>query len=187
MKKTIALICALATTSAMAANNFANQKGVFGGIDYTYYDGVGDNSNQYANAYGVTIGGAPLSWLNLDLRTQFTTVNLGTDDGFLNDVLKFNGYTATNNQLELGATPFWGINNNWGVYGRVALGQTWVSDLTDFTYGSIEPGVYVKPYGQVNNTSINLGYRYRNSFDNNIDYATNSVVLGGEYAFIDRY
>jgi hypothetical protein len=86
----------------------------------------------------------------------------------------------------LAAIPYYGISNTWGVYGRAALGQNWADNLTDFTYGSVEPGVYFKPYGQKNAAQVNVGYRFRGSFDNNIQYNTNSAILGGEYAFNNR-
>ena len=182
MKKIIALTLALMATSALAAENLANRTGVFGGVDYNYLSGVGKNSDESANGYGLTLGGSPLKWLDLELRNEFSMINLGGDSSFLD----FSGYTASNNQLEGAATAYYGINNVFGVYGRAAVGQNWADNLTDFTYGSIEPGVYFTPKGQRDNSKINLGYRYRGSFDNDVAYNTNSVVLGGEYAFNDR-
>lgn len=182
MKKIIALTLALMSTASLATENFANRTGVFGSVDYNYLSGVGKNSDESANGYGLTLGGSPLKWLDLELRNEFSMINLGSDSNFLD----FNSYTASNNQLEGAGTAYYGVNTMFGVYGRVAIGQNWADNLTDFTYGSVEPGVYFTPKGSRNNSEINLGYRYRGSFDNAVAYDTSSFILGGEYAFNDR-
>lgn len=186
MKKIIALTMTLTTLPVMAVENYAAQSGVYGGVNYTYQSGIGDNSGESSNGYGLTLGGSPLKWLDLEVKSEFSTINLNDDNSTFNNFLKFDGYTATNNQLEAAAVPYYGVNNIWGLYARGAIGQNWANNLTDFTYGSIEPGVYFAPKGQKNPTRINVGYRYRGSFDNDVNYNTNSAILKGEYAFNDR-
>ncbi len=160
MKKTIATAVLLTASSAALANY-----GAFGGAGYSYYDGFGKNSNTDANAYTVQLGTKINNNLSVDGLTEFKD---------------FTDSNAIGNRLEFGITPHMPVYDNFGVYGRLAIGQNWFSDIatTDFTYGSVEPGAFYN-FGQ---GTVNLGYRFRDSFDN-IPYETNSLVMGGEYKF----
>jgi len=158
MKTTIIAAALLSASSAVSANY-----GAFGGVNYSYYDGVGDMSGVDANAYSVQLGAKIIDGLRVDGLTEFKD---------------FDESTVIANRLEIGLTPYTKVYEDFGIYGRLALGQNWVSGLgeTDFGYGSVEPGVFYD-FGQ---GTVNLGYRFRDSFDD-IPYETNSVVLAGEY------
>ena len=163
MIKQVLLITALTTTSAYA--------GMFGNIDYTYYDGVGDSSGYDANAYSLNLGGkvydTKLDSVTLDVRTEFQ------------DIVDTN---ASVNQLEGGANYQYNYSNAWGFYGRLGLGNNWVNDIgkNDFAYYSLEPGVKWYPNS---NSSVGLAYRFRDSFDTADEYQTSTFRLNGEYSF----
>ena len=159
MKKVTLAALLLSVSSFAAAEN-----GTFGGIKYSYYDGVGDSSGIDANAYSVQLGAKIIDGLVVDGITEFK---------------EFDDVNVNQNRLEIGLTPSTKVYDDFGIYGRLALGQNWLSGIgtEDFSYGSIEPGMFYD-FGQGN---VNLGYRYRDSFDDKYLYQTNSVVFGGEY------
>ena len=123
-------------------------RGAFGGVNYSYYDGVGDMSGVDANAYSVHLGAKIIDGLRVDGLTEFKD---------------FDESTVIANRLEIGLTPYTKVYEDFGIYGRLALGQNCVSGLgeTDFGYGSVEPGVFYD-FGQ---GTVNLGYRFRDSFE----------------------
>ncbi len=168
MNKT--LICATIASALFVTQASANI-GAYGGLGYSYYGGAGDDSGIDSNAFNFKLGTRFTDYLDGEIFTEFQDV---TD------------YDFTKNQLEVALVPHMSVANGFGVYGRVGLGNNWLSGPVsdNFTYGSIEPGVYYKPFGETNPSKVSLGYRYRNSFDtdNLMKYETNSALLGGEYA-----
>lgn len=180
LSSVLALTASLAVSVAVASNT-AQRDGVFATFEYAYSSGVGEFSDASANGYALSVGGSPLSWLDLELKNEFTTASL--EQG---SVFDFGEFSDTLNQLEGSAKAYYGINNNFGLFTRAAVGQAWVSGASDFTYGSIEPGVYYAPFGQSNPTNISVSYRYRDSFNDNIEFRTNSGLLTGEYAINSR-
>lgn len=158
-----ALLLTMLTTPAYA--------GMFGNIDYTYYDGVGDSSGYDANGYSVNFGGKVYNTkqdsVTLDVRSEFQDIE---------------DTNVSVNQLEGGANYQYNINNNWEVYGRLGLGNNWLNDIgkESFSYYSLEPGVKWYPNG---NSSIGLAYRFRDSFDTVDKYQTSTFRLNGEYSF----
>ncbi len=144
--------------------------GMFGNIDYTYYDGVGDSSGYDANGYSVNFGGKVYNTkqdsLTLDVKSEFIDIT-DTDSSVT--------------QLEGGANYQYNINNDFGVYGRLGLGNNWLSDIkeNDFTYYSLEPGVKWYPNDK---SAVGLAYRFRDSFDTADEYQTSTFKLNGEYS-----
>jgi hypothetical protein len=166
------LICATAISALLSTSAIA-KIGAYGGLGYSYYSGSGDSSGIDANAYDLKLGTQVNTNLDVEIKTEFQDIT---------------EYDLNNNQLEVALVPHLAIpsvTNGFGIYGRVGLGYNWLSGKTqvneDFSYGSIEPGVYYKFFGETNPSRVSLGYRYRNSFDDT-KYETNSAVLGGEYA-----
>ena len=105
-----ALLLTMLTTPAYA--------GIFGNIDYTYYDGVGKTSDYNASGYSVNFGGdvykSKQDSVTLDVKSEFVDIN------------------DTNNsttQLEGGANYQYKVNNEFGVYGRLGVGNNWVSTI----------------------------------------------------------
>lgn len=169
---------ALVVSSSGFAENKASQRiGAFGEFDYTYQS---SDSDQTSNGFGLKFGYTPFSWLDLDLASSFMVHDYKGERG----LLAFDNYDLTTQSLEAGARGSYGIGDTYGVYGRVALGQTWVSDIDEFAYGSFEPGLYWKPFGSTSATRVDLGYRYSNSFNDNDQLESDSLVLGGEYEVI---
>lgn len=158
-----ALLLTMLTTPAYA--------GIFGNIDYTYYDGVGKNSDYNASGYSVNFGGdvykTKQESVTLDVRSEFQDIE---------------DTNVSVNQLEGGANYQYNINNNWEVYGRLGLGNNWLNDIgkESFSYYSLEPGVKWYPNS---NSSVGLAYRFRDSFDNVDEYQTSTFRLNGEYSF----
>ena len=167
MKKLSAFVAAVSlfVSGAALSENLATQPtGYWVNLGYQYQDNTSDLLTE-SNQYQIGAGYTPYEWLELGLTTK---------NVMSKDVLDYN-------QLEGSATGYYGFTDMVGAYGRGELGQTWTS-VDDFSYGAIGVGGYIKPYGPTSNTQIQLGYRYRDSF-NDVDYATNSLVLGAEYAF----
>ncbi len=166
------LICATAISALLITPAVANI-GAYGGLGYSYYSGAGDSSGIDTNAINFQLGSKIVDYLDAEVKTEFQDTN---------------DYDLNNNQLEVALVPHLAlpsVSNGFGIYGRVGLGYNWLSGKLanqDFSYGSVEPGVYYKFFGETNPTKVSLGYRYRNSFDDT-KYETNSAVLGGEYAF----
>ena len=167
------LICATVASALFATQAIANI-GAYAGLGYSYYSGSGDDSGIDSNAFNFKLGTRFTDYLDGEVTTEFQDVN---------------DYDFTKNQLEVALTPHMAlpsVANGFGIYGRVGLGNNWLSGAVsdNFTYGSVEPGVYYKFFGESNPTKVSLGYRYRNSFDtdNVMKYETNSALLGGEYA-----
>lgn len=169
MIKQLVLITTLAATALTASTPiFAD---IFGNIDYNYYDGVGKTSDYDANGYSVNFGGkvykSKLDSVTLDVKSEFIDIN-DTDNSVT--------------QLEGGANYQYNLNNDFGLYGRVGLGNNWVSEdtKTDFVYYSLEPGVKWYPN---DNSAVGLAYRFRDSFDTADEYQTSTFRLNGEYSF----
>jgi hypothetical protein len=183
MKTSIATLFAVSTLTAsiaLAENNASQAIGAYGEFDYTYQYGH-DSSDQTTNGFGLKFGYSPTRWLDLDLSSTFTMMDFQGERG----LLTFDNYDLTTQTLEAGVRGSYGITDTYGVYSRATLGQMWVSDLDDFTYGSIEPGVYWKPFGEQASTRFDLGYRYRDSFESSgVNFESNSLVIGGEYEVI---
>lgn len=173
-------VSTLTSSIALAENKASQQIGAYGEFDYTYQYGH-DSSDQTTNGFGLKFGYSPTRWFDLDLSSSFTMMDFQGERG----LLTFDNYDLSTQTLEGGARGSYGIGDTYGVYSRVALGQTWTSDIDDFTYGSIESGVYWKPFSEQAPTRFDLGYRYRDSFDSSdVDFESNSLVLGGEYEVI---
>lgn len=171
MKKlTIAGAIAVALSSMPAmSENFASQPIGFNiDLNYQYQDNM-DHSLDETNQYGFGAGYTPYNWLELDLRTDTVIGDNRLDS----------------NRLEGSATVYYGFTDMFGAYGQADLGQLWTNS-DDFAYGAVGVGGYLKPYGPTSNTQIKLGYRYRDSFDD-VDYETNSLVLGAEYAITNAH
>lgn len=159
----LGMSCVLMTATVMADENFASQPvGYNTGITYSYLDNHRDVSD--TNSYGFKFGYTPENWAEFDVSTSSVI-----DDN-----------TVNSNQLQGSATLYYGFSPEFGTYGRGELGQRWATD-TDFSYGSIGAGLYLKPDGEYSNTQIKMGYRYRDSFENDVDFESHSFVLGGEY------
>jgi len=156
------------TTALISTPIYAN---IFTGADYTYYSGVGKNSAYSANAYSLNFGGkvydSKLDSVTLDLRTEYQDIT-DTDTSV--------------NQLEGGASYLYNLNSDWGIGGRIGLGNNWVSNITktDFQYYSVQPEVKYYPS---KDSSVGVAYRFRDSFDTEDNYQTNAFRLNGEYAF----
>lgn len=174
-------VSTLTSSIALAENKASQQIGAYGEFDYTYQYGH-DSSDQTTNGFGLKFGYSPTRWLDLDISSSFTMMDFQGERG----LLTFDNYDLNTQTLEAGARGSYGIGDTYGVYSRVALGQSWVSNIIDFSYGSIESGVYWKPFSEHTSTRFDLGYRYRDSFGKNdlVSYETNSLVLGGEYEVI---
>lgn len=172
MKKYSLALSLVALPTLAAAN-------IVAGISYKGY--IGNNNTPDANGYDLTLGTNVIDNLKLDLNSEFTDYS----------DTKTNG-----NRLEVGLTPSYQFTSYpVGVYGRLALGNQWFSGLspyamalnnsTSFGYGSVEPGVFYKPYKD-NSTGISLGYRFRGAFNDQPDYNSNAVILKGQYQ-IDKH
>jgi hypothetical protein len=156
-KFVIATIVALAaSTSAMAQN--------FGGIEYNYRDGWGEDKGVTQNGYTLTLGTHVAKDTAVDVKSVFRRED-GTGD--------------TTNRLETGLTQGFTVPGLvFNPYVRAAIGQQFVTG-DDFTYYSIEPGVKVPLTGQLTGR---VAYRYRNAFDTANQFQTNTARLGLEYA-----
>lgn len=168
------LICVAAASVLFATQATANL-GAYGGLGYSYYSGTGDSSGIDSNAFNFKLGTRFTDYLDGEVFTEFQDIS---------------DYDFSNNQLEVALIPHTAlpaVANGFGLYGRIGLGNNWLSGgpaSESFGYGSIEPGFYYKPYGESNPTKVTLGYRYRNAFDTDrtVGYETNSALLGGELA-----
>ncbi len=167
------VIASVLTVMAQGAVAHDYRYNINGGIDYTYYDGNRGNVSESANALGITFGNKVLNWVDADVRSEFATVSTDTVIGSID---------ANTYKLEGGLTPYYMFDNKFGAYARAAIGYEWDDAYKSFGFGSIEPGLMYKPYSNENPTKINIGYRYRDDFDNAIDYESNAFVVGGEYA-----
>lgn len=152
--------------------NSAPFENVTGGVDYFHYSGR-DNQPSY-DAYKFRMGS--------DVYRDNVSVDLMTEFG--DEVDSPNSY----NQLEAGlrgSMEVPGADGVLGVYTRVALGQNWNSGESNFPYWSIEPGFEL--YFSENVTG-NVGYRYRNAFDDEkYTFETNTATVGVEWMVVDNH
>jgi outer membrane autotransporter protein len=156
-KFVIATIVALAaSTSAMAQT--------FGGVEYNYRDGWGEDKGVTQNGYTLTLGTFVAKDTAIDLKSVFRRED-GTGD--------------TTNRVETGLTQGFEIPGLvFKPYVRAAVGQQFVTG-DDFSYYSVEPGVRMP---LTNKLTGRVAYRYRNAFDNANQFETNTARLGLEYA-----
>ena len=172
---TLKVIFALAFSAPVFAGGTSFEAPLFNaGVQYKYY--AGSNDVPDASAYQMNLGVEFFKDLSADIRTEYQD---------------FNESNVNANRLEIGLTPSYAIpNTQFSIFGRLALGNQWVSttivkeDETSFGYGSVEPGVKFSPWAG-NATNVSLSYRFRGSFEDQLFYDTNAVLLGGEYS-IDR-
>jgi hypothetical protein len=149
------------------ASSFEN---VSGGVNYFHYSGRDDQASY--NAYKFLFG--------TNVINENISVDLGTEFG--DEVDSTNSYT----QLETGVKGVWQtpFSDVLGLYGRAALGQNFNSGESNFPYWSIEPGVKLSVTEDV---SGNVGYRYRNAFDEERNFETNALIVGGEWMFAENH
>lgn len=163
---------------AFAGNQASEPVGFFGDLGYSYRSGIESNDGSSSNGYSIGLGYAPTKFLELDLKSAFSTDTVDSDEFFS---FADDDYDFSTTRLEFGGTGYYGFDELAGVYGRGALGHNWLSSREDTGYGSIEGGFYVKPMGSLSPTKVKVGYRYQDSFDSDVDYRTDAFVLSGEY------
>lgn len=132
---------------------------------YTFRDGIAGDSN-VANRQGVnlTVGRHVGQGITLDAGVQVRNENGAA------------GRDTT--RLETGATYQYNLNSDIALYTRGALGYK-LTDQTDSTYYSVEPGVRLQV---TNPLAVRVGYRYRTAFSDTVFDKTNTVRVGAEYA-----
>jgi hypothetical protein len=106
----------------------------------------------------------------LSVKESFNNTFAG-DVGFTN--YQQNGTNALSTRLEAGVTGTMPVGP-LVAYTRVAVGDKY-SNTGDFNYWSVEPGVMYTT-GKV---TTKLGYRYRTSFNSNVNLDTTDTVRAG--------
>ena len=136
MKKLLAILALVATSSAFAADSVT--------LEHTHINQVNsDGQAQYSLGY----------------KHSFTN-NLTGDIGFFNT--QTDRTNALSTRLEAGATVSLPVAGPLGVYVRTAAGQKY-TNTTDFSYWSVEPGVTAAIPGT--DLTAKVGWRYRTAFD----------------------
>lgn len=177
LKSVLVTSCLLiGSAQAYEFDNLANQPvGMFGELKYTYSNGYGNYDELYSNGYFISLGTTPFAWLDLDVNGRLTTVSEEST------VIKSKEWLGAVTAMEMGAKVYYGIQPDLGVFARGSLGQMFVSSIDDFSYGAIEPGFYWNPYGDSNETVVELSYTYQGTFDEDVEYDISTWTLGGEY------
>lgn len=134
-------------------------------IQYAFRDTVASSADN-PNRQGVnfTFSRKVLNQVTWDVNNQFRSENGSA------------GHES--NRLETGLAYQTPIAKDVVFYTRGAIGYKFTDNL-DNTYYSIEPGVKVQLTSPLN---VRVGYRYRDSFNDQINDQTNTVRLGAEYA-----
>lgn len=160
MKKfllTVSLV-ALSFTAYAEPQNFVHGQ-------YTFRDSIAGQSDE-ANAQGInlTVGRKVGKGIVLDGGVQ---------------VRQENGSNSRDTtRLEAGATYDLPLSHYVSFYTRGAVGYK-LTDQEDSTYYSVEPGL---AFQVTQPLRVNVGYRYRDAFNNNIFDKSNTVRVGAEYA-----
>ncbi len=163
MKKTLlALTLALASTFAMAEDNFVH-------VQYTFRDTIGSNQGD-TNRQGInlTLGRNINQNWQVDIGEQFRTEKFNEDKGAGNNTTR----------LEAGTTYTQPLNNMFSLYTRGAVGYKLTADQ-DHSYYSVESGANIHVTEPL---TLRVGYRYRDSFSQEYFDKTNTVRLGAQYA-----
>ena len=167
----IAALAGIAVSMIPAESESNSFENVTGGVDYFHYSGRDDQASY--NAYKFRMGS--------NVFNDNVSVDLSTEFGDEEDAP--NSY----NQLEAGVRGVWQFpySDVVGLYGRAAIGQMWNSGESNFPYWSVEPGVelYVSE-----NVKGNVGYRYRNAFDDEqYAFETNAALVGVEWMVMKNH
>lgn len=155
MMKTIGLTAAIVSSTANAQS--------FGSIEYNYRDGYNADSGTVVNGYSLNLGTYVFENTSIDLSTKFRE----NDDT-----------SETNTRLEVGATQYVPVTDWLKLYGRAALGNRF-DNTDDFAYWSAEAGGVIPV---TNCLSLKVGYRYRDSFEEDTEYQTDTVRVSVTYA-----
>lgn len=156
MKKIIVTTALLLAATVASAQNF-------GGIEYNYRDGYGADKGTEQNGYTLTLGTAVAKNTDVDVKSVFRNTN-GSGD--------------VNTRLEVGLTQKYDLGRGFSAYARGAVGERW-DQGSNFSYYSVEPGI---KYAVTPALGVRVGYRYRDSFQDNKGFQTNTLRLGAEYA-----
>lgn len=162
MKYAILLSALLLSFGVNAAEpaNFAH-------IQYTFRDTIGsDSDNPNRQGVNFTYGRTVLPGITFDVNQQFRTERLNSDDG------------KSSTRLETGVRLDHALTEDIGFYTRAAIGQKFSTDQ-DNTYYSIEPGFKAQVLDKL---SMSVGYRFRDSFNSNVDDKTNTFRVASEYS-----
>lgn len=158
MKKTIIAALLLGSPLVLADN-------MYGTVEYDYYD-YKDSAETHGAA--LVFGGQVLPTTVIELRTEYADV-VSSD--------------ASATQAEIAGVQKMALTDTVGVYGRVAVGNQWVEDADDFEYFSVEPGVSLAINGVA---GLRIGYRYLDSFDNDLSVQTDTVRIGVDYSIANN-
>jgi len=155
MMKVAVLAAAMSALPAMADG--------FGSIEYNFRDGYGDNDGTRVNGYSLNLGTYLTETTSVDISSKFRQDNTTSD---------------TNTRLEVGLTQYVPLTSWLKLYGRGGVG-TRFDNNDDFNYFSVEGGAVV-PLSQ--NWSVKVGYRYRDSMEQDIEYQTDTIRTSLTYA-----
>lgn len=155
MMKVAALAAAMTAVPAMADS--------FGLIEYNFRDGYGQNDGTRVNGYTLNLGTYLTETTAVDVSSKFRQDNTTSD---------------TNTRLEVGLTQYLPLTSWLKLYGRGAVG-TRFDNNDDFNYWSVEGGGVV-PLSQC--WSVKVGYRYRDSMEQDIAYETDTIRASLTYA-----
>lgn len=159
MKKlALALTLAFASLGAQAENRaFITLEGE--------YENIHGSSND-VNAFTL-IPGAKLGAVTIDLKTQVSTKEGSrTNSANIEPRIKY--------EQKIGLTDF-------TVWGRLGLGEK-IQNGGNFGYYTIEPGI---SYTVVKGGKLFVSDRYRDSFQDDKGYRTNTIYAGGSYDVTD--
>ena len=95
------------------------------------------------------------------------------------ETMRSEGTKTISTLAEAAVIPSIPVGSTASVYLRAATGMAYVSGADGFGYYSLEPGVKL---ALSDSTGIKLGYRFRDSYDDNKSFKTNTVRLGLEQA-----
>ena len=161
MKKLLLATLVMISTSALADGNNSI------GISYALRDSIaGDSDRPNRQGYNLVYAHKFNQNWAADINQQFRTERLNTEDGN-NDL-----------RLETGVTYTQPVVDKISVYTRGALGYRFTSTV-DHTYYSVEPGVRFQATEPLN---LRMGWRYRDSFNDTINFQTHTVRVAAEYA-----
>lgn len=127
----------------------------------------GEYENIHATSNDVTaftlIPGAKLGAVTVDLKTQVSTKEGSrTNSANIEPRVKYD--------YKIGMTDF-------TVWGRLGLGEK-IQNGGNFGYYTVEPGI---SYTVLPGAKLFVSDRYRDSFQDNKGYRTNTIYLGGSY------
>ena len=136
---------------------FLSSNTIAGTVHLEYQDWNGKNGFQDANAVQMAVGEDINKKLNVDAR--LTTINFNSG--------------AVSSSLEFGASPRIALTDSLSLYTRVSAGHAFKLQGNTQYYG-VEPGLIYK----LNNlVTIRAAYRFRNGFEENSGFQTETSRL----------